>query len=74
MCPEPSSRVHAVQQVGRAGCGGGRQIGVGSLGSAPDRQRGGWADRLTGATFPRGPPLIGTDHKVSAMCHLMARL
>lgn len=64
----------AADQVGRAGLGAGRQIGVGSLGSAPDRRQGGWADRLAGATFPRGPLLIGTDHKVSAMCHLLARL
>lgn len=43
----------------------------GSLGPAPDRRQGGWVDRPAQATFPPGALLIGTDHKVSAMCHLM---
>lgn len=30
--------------------------------------------RMGRPTFPRGPLLIGAEHKVSAMCHLMARL
>ena len=50
---------------------GGRADGWGFWGLTVTQATGGWVDRLTQATVPRGPSLIGTDHKVLTRFHLM---